>query len=776
MVLSVLKATKQKVFFKEKYFSRKLTNKKLATIINDIDFLKMNVDASTNINDHWDEFKNLLLNVINKCAPQKQYVVKRNKNQKPWFDNELKYLLNLKLKYHSDYKRSKFYWLFELFKQTRKKFNSLENKKKIDYFRCKGLNDFDTSKLFWQFYSKTITIKSCNSTVKLPPVLSNGTKLAADDNSKAELFNEFFTSIVSMSTVSFNSSVAFIVNVFSAMSFSNSGKFKFNMTNESEIMSALHKLKANSGCGISEIPTLVLKLAKEKVSAPLCEIINRILAEWSMPNEWKTGLVTPLFKNVGNISDINNYRSITILSPIAKLFERIIVPQIKNYFNANELFYDRQYGFRPNHSVEFAFHDLVSELNNNRNNKLISMVIFIDFRKAFDIIDHNLLLQKLKMYNFDDDSLNLIESYLYQRKIITKINNSSSTGTVVSNGVPQGSVIGPLLFLIFINDLPNYLVNIDSILFADDTTIYFSAPTIDELMVKATNGLILFCDWCVHNRLDINIDKTFAMFVTDKRISKFDENIGKTTRGLRLPESIVFDNNSIKVVKEHELLGINLNCKLDFHSQVQKVKRQVNIRTFAFGKLHYFSFPVKLQFLKTFILPLFDYCSTLCIYWNKQTIQKLARIYHYSIYRLIKFDAKMDSVLEFNNFLKKYGLQTFQHRITVRLLKLVHNIFHNKAPRRLFGLLEKSYGKNTTYELRNKNMFHKFAKNGHETFINFYADFINQHCLNINCMSVKELDDFIENKLDVIVADFISKDERFAFNINFLNYHILKKR
>jgi hypothetical protein len=403
------------------------------------------------------------------------------------------------------------------------------------------------------------------------------------------------------------------------------------------------------------------------------------------------------------------------------------------------------------------------------------LVIYIDFRKAFDVIDHDLLLQKMKLYNFSNEALNLVESYLLDRCIITKINNATSNTKTVPNGVPQGSVIGSLLFLIFINDLPSYLQNIDAILFADDTTIYFSAKTQNELITKVEIGMQMFCEWCQHNRLDINMEKTYAMFFTDKRISKLNVENGQWTNGLRLPDAIAFNDNRIKVINEYDLLGVSIQSNLQFTTHVQKIKRQVNIRSFSFEKLHYFSFSVKLQFLKTFILPLFDYCSTLVIYFNKQNIQKLAKIYHYSIYRLIKFQINTSSISEFNNLLQKYGLMSFQHRITIRLLKLVHKILSNEEPKKLFNLLDNSYGKHTSYNLRNDNSYHAQNKHGHVTFLNFFSSFINSYCINLRNLSKKDFDKFIELHLDEIVVEFIAKDQRFEFDIQYLKYYERKR-
>ena len=268
----------------------------------------------------------------------------------------------------------------------------------------------------------------------------------------------------------------------------------------------------------------------------LTKLFNHCIDIGKFPIEWKSALVTPLYKNKGVRSDFNNYRGISVLPPIAKIFEKILAMQITIYFNMNGLSFEGQHGFRKNHSCETALHEIISNLNENRNKRLTTLLLFIDFRKAFDLVDSRKLLRKLFHYGFDNSALNLISNYLTDRFQSVKYDKIISPLMSISLGVPQGSVLGPLFFLIFINDLA-FILDLECKMFADDTTLYISDKDLDTLIKRFVKYLKPLLDWCDLNKLDINWSKTYFMFVTNKKI--------------KLPCEIVVDSkkNDNKIVE-----------------------------------------------------------------------------------------------------------------------------------------------------------------------------------------------------------------------------------
>jgi hypothetical protein len=172
-------------------------------------------------------------------------------------------------------------------------------------------------------------------------------------------------------------------------------------------------------------------------------------------------LLLPLYTKTKVLSDFNNYRGISVLSPFAKLFEKILQRQILDSFNSNELFHKSQHGFRSGFSCETALHELITNWLNNINSKLFNLALFVDFKKAFDYVNSDLLLLKLYCYGFSYDTIKLISNYFYDRKQMVKCKFSNSSNILL--GVPQGSILGPLFFLIFINDLVFDYVDDDNI-------------------------------------------------------------------------------------------------------------------------------------------------------------------------------------------------------------------------------------------------------------------------------------------------------------------------
>jgi len=212
------------------------------------------------------------------------------------------------------------------------------------------------------------------------------------------------------------------------------------------------------------------------------------------------------------------------------------------------------------------------------------LLLFIDYRKAFDTVDSNLLLLKLFHYGFTNSALALVADCFKGRSQCTKVQGKVSEPADILLGVPQGSVLGPLFFLLFINDLAYLLQGLPSKLFADDTTIYSSGPDLDSVVKDFQASIKPLSTWCSLNRLDINWSKTFVMFVTNKRVS--------------LPSYVDLNGVSVSVVSEFKLLGVTLDNKLNFDKHISIVCGQINSKLFSIKRLFYLNTSVKLQFFK----------------------------------------------------------------------------------------------------------------------------------------------------------------------------------
>ena len=240
--------------------------------------------------------------------------------------------------------------------------------------------------------------------------------------------------------------------------------------------------------------------------------MNKSLTEGVFPNSLKLALVCPIFKK-GDVTKCANYRPISLLSNISKIFERVMYNRIEHFLEEHDSIYELQFGFRKNYSTNHALLSIVESIRKNLDNKTYSCRVFVDLEKAFDTVNHTILLSKLNHYGIRGESLEWFRSYLTNRKQCSTINGSSSEYSKISCGVPQGSILGPLLFLIYINDMHDALSKCIVHHFADDTNLLFSHKDPEVIRKTLNNELKLLYEWLCANRLSLNVDKTeFIIF------------------------------------------------------------------------------------------------------------------------------------------------------------------------------------------------------------------------------------------------------------------------
>ena len=264
-------------------------------------------------------------------------------------------------------------------------------------------------------------------------------------------------------------------------------------TTEEEIVIIISKLKLSSP-GWDDISAKILKCIYPSIVNPLTKLINSCIETGIFPDELKVAKVIPIFKK-GNKTDFTNYRPISVLPAISKIFEKIIYNRLYDFIEGNNILYEHQYGFRKKYSIEMALAHLSNKLTTGIDANNTTIGIFIDLSKAFDTINHNILLNKIEHYGIRGTPNKLIRNYLTNRKQYIIYNGTKSNQININYGVPQGSILGPLLFLLYINDLNKTSNKLNFILCADDTSIYYTNKNENQLKLTVNDELKHLSTW-----------------------------------------------------------------------------------------------------------------------------------------------------------------------------------------------------------------------------------------------------------------------------------------
>ena len=290
-------------------------------------------------------------------------------------------------------------------------------------------------------------------------------------------------------------------------------------TEGSEVETVINNFK-NKSTADTNITALKAANAVPRFQEVLADLINISFKEGVFPKQLKLAKVVPIHKS-GKRTDVSNYRPISLLSTFSKIYEKIMHKRVDSFLTKYNILQDNQYGFRKGHSCEHALISAQNKILESLDKKQITLLLLIDFSKAFDMVDHNILLYKLKHYGIRGVALKWFESYLKNRKQYTHINNINSETQKLTYGVPQGSILGPLLFIIYINDLPNIHKSSQFVLYADDANIFITGKTMWEIETKFNELSKILIDWVNVNGLSLNIKKTKYMIFANINVADF---------------------------------------------------------------------------------------------------------------------------------------------------------------------------------------------------------------------------------------------------------------
>ena len=438
-----------------------------------------------------------------------------------------------------------------------------------------------------------------------------------------------------------------------------------------EVFTALKQLKQTGTRGIDGIDGKILKLAAPIIAETLTYIYNLCLDKHYFPNAFKQAKVIPLFKS-GMATDPSNYRPISILNVLSKPLEKHIYKCLNFHLNKYDLIHPNQSGFRELHSCHTALTKLIDRWLVNVNKRQVTGVLFVDFAKAFDVINHKLLLKKLATYKLSPNALELISSFLTNRHQKVSLNASLSDFLPNNFGVPQGSVLGPLLFSLYINDLPLFL-RAQCDMFADDTTIETTnsdAYSVYHSMQQNINDLV---KWTHLNHMALHPHKTKFMLVTTRQKR---QNLSKT-----LP-ILYISNIEVEEVVTHKVLGITIDNNLSWSNHLENTSRNVATKVYQFRKIkNFLDLHTRKLFFYSYIQSTIDYASTLWDLASNNVLKPLHSVHK----RAIKITINKSSSLTVSDY-KQANILPFHAKLVFNKGLLMHKILHGNAPSSLINM------------------------------------------------------------------------------------------
>ena len=565
------------------------------------------IDASSD----YDKFISKFVELYDECIPLKKITANRKTcPQQPWMTKGLLKSINMKNNLYKKYLSSPTGENLSKFKTYRNKLNTLIRKGKREYYHNKFESTKSNIRQTWKTINEIIgrnKAKNHQNAFK-----TDSGNIVTEPGNIADCFNNFFVEIGP--------------NL--ASNIQHSGKDFYEYLDEptqkslfmkpvvaDEVLKIISKFDQNKSPGHDGIGNLIVKKVAQSISKPLAEIINLSLSTGSVPEKMKIAKVIPIYKK-DNAEIFSNYRPVSVLPCFSKILERLVFNRCINYINKYNLLNEKQFGFRPNHSTYMAIIELVDKVANAVEKNETTIGIFLDLSKAFDTINHDILLYKLEHYGFRGIVLDWFKSYLHNRKQFVRYKMHDSNKKVIKCGVPQGSILGPLLFILYINDIVNTTSLLELILFADDTTLLFSHPDIASKNCIINNELQEICNWFQANKLSVNAKKTNYMVLgTCQSTSKIiDANQDTDSTHDSQPTSskakldIKLDGVSLNRVSSTKFLGVIIDENLTWKNHIDAISKTISRNIGMMTKLkHFVPENILYTLYCTLVLPYINY-------------------------------------------------------------------------------------------------------------------------------------------------------------------------
>ena len=641
---------------------------------------EFNVDLKTKLsrqplsNTDYNMFQNILNDVLEKHAPLKTKYLRGNNSA--FMTKYLRKMIMNRSRSKNAYFKHKTVENWENYRKLRNDCVKATKKAKKAYFEKLNINSVNDNKSFWRTVKPFFTDNNKKSE-KI--ILVENSEIVTDNKINAEIMNEYFVNITNNLDIPefitevlpgkavYMDSIDEIIHKYSKHPsickikeiVKPSEEFLFSQVDEVIIEQEILKLNGKKSAGPDTIPPKVIKDSIKVIKPQLTKLFNTSVTENCFPSNLKYGNISPIFKK-GDNTKKENYRPISILPSISKIFERLMFQQTTSFIS--NFLSPYLCGFRKGYNAQHALLRLKNILNQSldRNEKV--GLLMMDLSKAFDCIPHELLIAKLNAYGFSKRSLKLIFSYLKGRHQRVKINSEYSSWKEILDGVPQGSVLGPLLFNIFINDLFLFVQNSEVCNYADDNTLSVADTNVSTIIGKLENDIEHLRSWFKSNGMLLNGDKCQFLLIESSRATRSDT------------AKIKIGDNYIEESKKGKLLGINFDNNLTMDDHIKCLCKQASNKLYALARISPFLNEHKRKILmKSFILSQFNYCPLIWMYCKRKSNNLINRIHE----RALRI-AYNDYVSDFNSLLRKENTVTIHQRniqaLTAEIYKTLNDL------------------------------------------------------------------------------------------------------
>ena len=663
---------------KAESFERKIWDFKNANFslynsaLSDYDWELLFNEHST-VDDCTEAITNVILESANRLIPNKTVTIRPK--DKPFYNGYLRRLRRSLDRVHKRAKRSNTDTLWESFR-TDRNFYYREVKRLKTEFTLKEYNKLEHSQNSSRDYFKLMKkFMGFNTSCDIPPMTTSNGHIIIDDEDKANAFNDFFVSASFLDDSNANlppdelSEVQPLDNI---------------IITEEEVHDQIKLLDVNKAYGPDNISPVFLKQGRVGLCKPLTKLYNMSLNQSLFPKQWKRANVIPLFKK-GCHQSFNNYRPVSLLSILGKIMERIVFKHLFNHFRQNFLISVWQSGFLPQSSTVTQLIEMYNCFCSAVTNHKEVRVVFLDISKAFDRVWHRGLIYKLKSWGVSGRLLTWLENYLLGRYQRVVINNKTSIWRRILAGVPQGSILGPLLFLVFINDITYVIRHCKIRLFADDSCLYIEVDNREEAALLINEDLAAIHEWSLKWLIDFSPPKTKSMVIGYKQNTHLHPNL-------------FFNNHIVSEVRQHKHVGVWLQSDLwwGYHINEIDLKTSKRLNLLKFFK-HKFSRTTLERIYMVFIRPVMEYAS---VVWGGAHCKDLVKLdkNQLSAMRIVSGATQKSNI---NNLYTELNWDTLSERRDVHALVMFNKIITGNCPQYLSNLIPKKVGEVCRYAVRN---------------------------------------------------------------------------